>query len=72
VIRLHRLNKKEYFLNSDLILTIEAVPDTLITLTTGEKLLVRETPSEVCERVERSRQMRLQEPQNLEEVTHEE
>ena len=33
--------------NADLIETIEATPDTVLTLTTSKKLIVRETPAEV-------------------------
>jgi flagellar protein FlbD len=40
VITLHRLNRQEFILNADLIETLEATPDTLITLTDGKKLLV--------------------------------
>lgn len=37
--------------NADLIETVEAVPDTVITLTTGRKLVVREPVTEVVARV---------------------
>ena len=42
MIRLRRLNGSSFVLNSDLIKTVEATPDTIITLTSGEKLLVLE------------------------------
>ena len=38
-------------LNSDLIKTAEASPDTMLTLINGEKLIVRESCAEVMERV---------------------
>ena len=38
-------------LNSDLIKSAEASPDTMLTLINGEKLMVREEPAEVVERV---------------------
>jgi uncharacterized protein YlzI (FlbEa/FlbD family) len=38
-------------LNSDLIKTAEASPDTMLTLINGEKLIVRERCAEVVERV---------------------
>ena len=38
-------------LNSDLIKTAEASPDTVLTLINGEKIIVRETCDEVTERV---------------------
>ena len=37
------------YLNPDVIKTVEATPDTVITLQTGEKLLVAETAREVRE-----------------------
>jgi len=41
MIRLQRLNKEEFILNADLIETLEATPDTVVTLTTGRKLMVK-------------------------------
>jgi flagellar protein FlbD len=41
MIRLQRLNKEQFVLNADLIETLEATPDTVITLTTGRKLMVK-------------------------------
>lgn len=46
-----RLNGNPMVLNSDLIKTAEASPDTMLTLINGEKLIVRETCAEVMERV---------------------
>lgn len=51
MIELTRLNGNTMLLNSDLIKTAEASPDTMLTLISGEKLIVRETPAEVAERV---------------------
>ena len=51
MIELTRLNGKPMVLNSDLIKTAEASPDTMLTLINGEKLIVRETCDEVTERV---------------------
>ena len=42
MIELTRLNGNPMVLNSDLIKTAEASPDTMLTLITGEKLIVRE------------------------------
>lgn len=49
MIQLHRLGKahEAYHVNPDLIQTIEAAPDTHVTLTTGTRYLVDETPEEV-------------------------
>jgi flagellar protein FlbD len=51
MIELTRLNGTPMVLNSDLIKTAEASPDTMLTLINGEKLIVREQTSEVVERV---------------------
>ena len=51
MIELTRLNGNPMLLNSDLIKTAEASPDTMLTLINGEKLIVREELSEVLERI---------------------
>jgi flagellar protein FlbD len=51
MIELTRLNGTPIVLNSDLIKTAEAAPDTMLTLITGEKMIVREDTAEVMERV---------------------
>lgn len=51
MIELTRLNGAAMVLNSDLIKTAEASPDTMLTLINGEKLIVREEIAELVERV---------------------
>ena len=51
MIRLTRLNRATLVLNSDLIEHIDVTPDTVITLTTGQILRVRETSDEVVNRI---------------------
>jgi flagellar protein FlbD len=51
MIQLTRLNSKPLILNSDLIKFVEQSPDTLVTLITGEKIVVLEKASEVLNRV---------------------
>ncbi len=51
MIQLTRLNSSRLAINSDLIKFVEAAPDTVLTLVTGEKVVVRETPAEVINRV---------------------
>lgn len=51
MIRLTRLNHLPVVLNSDLVEHIEVTPDTVISLTNGQKIVVLETPEEVVERV---------------------
>ena len=50
MIRLTRLNHSEMVVNSDVIAYVESTPDTLITLTNGERLHVLERVEEVVER----------------------
>jgi flagellar protein FlbD len=51
MVRLTRLNQAPIVLNSDLIERIDITPDTVITLTNGEILRVRESADEVVRRV---------------------
>lgn len=51
MIELRKLNDQAFVLNSDLIEFIENTPDTVITLTTGKKIVVRESVDEVLKRV---------------------
>jgi uncharacterized protein YlzI (FlbEa/FlbD family) len=53
MIRLHKLGRvpHPFHLNPDLVITVEASPDTVVTLTTGSRLLVTETPEEVARAV---------------------
>lgn len=51
MIRLTRLNRAPIVLNSDLIEHIDVTPDTVVTLTTGQILRVRETADEVVDRI---------------------
>ena len=49
MIRLHRLggSEHEFDLNPGLVLTVESTPDTTVTLSTGAKLVVTESPDSV-------------------------
>ena len=51
MIPLTRLNHVPMVLNADLIEHIDVTPDTVITLTTGQILRVRETAEEVVQRI---------------------
>jgi flagellar protein FlbD len=51
MIQLTRLNNHPLTVNSDLIKFVEQAPDTVITLVTGEKIVVRESAEEVLKRV---------------------
>ena len=50
MIEVTRLNGSIFFLNPDMILTLEATPDTIVTLTSGEKLVVKDTPEQIIDR----------------------
>ena len=59
MIRLTRLNGDEFVLNAALIRFVESRPDTYITLTSNDRLIVRETVDEVVKRsLEYSRTIR--------------
>lgn len=51
MIEVTRLNGKKLILNSDLIESMEATPDTVITLTGGNKYVVAETTEELIRKV---------------------
>jgi flagellar protein FlbD len=50
MIKLSRLDGEVFILNADLIRYVEARPDTFITLTTGERVVVAESMDEVLRR----------------------
>ncbi len=51
MILVKRLNGQELWLNPHLIETIEATPDTVISLTTGKRLVVKENIAEVVAKI---------------------
>ena len=57
MITLHRLGHavEPFQLNPDMIVTIEANPDTTITLTTGAKIVVAEPPEKITSDMQRHR-----------------
>ncbi len=58
MIRLTRLGGTPFILNADLIRYVEANPDTFVTLTSGERIVVQETMDEVMERAIRYQQQK--------------
>jgi flagellar protein FlbD len=62
MIRLTRLNRAELVVNGDLIEHIEMTPDTVISMTTGQRITVLETAEEVIERVIEFRRLLLRTP----------
>jgi flagellar protein FlbD len=57
MIVLHRLGHaaEPFYLSPELIVTVEANPDTVVTLTTGTKIVVHEAPEVVVERIRHAR-----------------
>ncbi len=51
MIRLTRLNKNELVINAEMVEFIEAIPDTIVTLTSGKKIMVFEPVDTVVERI---------------------
>jgi flagellar protein FlbD len=57
VISVHRLNNSEFIINADLIETLEATPDTVITLTNGKKLMVKDSLDAVVQSIIKYKQL---------------
>ena len=51
MIELTKLNNQKIVINCDLIEYVEAVPDTTITLTTGNRFVVRESVNDFIDKV---------------------
>lgn len=51
MIKVKRLNGGEFVINCDLIEMLEETPDTVITLTTGHKFVVKENIDTIIEKV---------------------
>ena len=57
MIKVTRLNNSVIVINDDLIEFVESSPDTIISLTDGKKIMVKESPDEIIERVADFRRM---------------
>ena len=62
MIFLTRFDGTEVVVNSDLIVTVEKIPDTVVTLTTGDRIMVKEPIDEVVARAAAYRHRVLQGP----------
>lgn len=51
MIEVTRMNDTKYMVNAELIETVEETPDTVLTLTTGKKLVVKESSKEIRNRI---------------------
>ena len=51
MIKVTRLGGRPFYLNSDLIESLEALPDTTLQLTTGKRVIVTESAEDVVQRI---------------------
>mgnify|MGYP001382700447 CR=1 FL=1 len=51
MIKLTRINGEEFILNAEMIQYVEARPDTIVTLSSKERVIVRESVDEVVRRI---------------------
>lgn len=51
MVKVTKLNGNDIIVNSDLIEFIESTPDTIITLTTGKKLIIKDTIEDVIAKI---------------------
>ncbi len=71
MILITRFDNKKVVINGELIEMIETTPETLITLTTGKKVIVKESVDEVVEKVKKYKKelnlpiIKVNETQNL-------
>ena len=64
MIYLTRLNDSTIVINSDLIEFVESIPDTIITLATGQKIMVKESVEDVVDKTMKYKQEILHKPLN--------
>lgn len=51
MIEVTRFNDSKFMVNAELIQTVEETPDTVVTLTTGTKFIVKDSCEEIKEKV---------------------
>lgn len=59
MIQVTRFDGSEFMINAELVELLEASPDTVVTLTTGRKYVVREDVAEVARRIKQYRRATL-------------
>ncbi|MEA3297718.1 MAG: flagellar FlbD family protein [candidate division Zixibacteria bacterium] len=57
MIKVTRLNGASLVINADLIEFVEAIPETIVCLTTGKKIMVKEAIDDIISRVAEFKQM---------------
>lgn len=68
MIKLTRLNRHILALNPDLVVWLDALPDTTLSLVSGEKVIVRESVDEVIDRIVAFRRASYLRPPTIEEA----
>lgn len=53
MIKVTRLNGQAIVINADLIEFVEEIPDTIVSLTTGKKIMVKENSEEIIDKITR-------------------
>ncbi len=71
MIQLTRLNYEQFYLNPDLIQEMEKTPDTVLTLSSGARIVVQEAPERVIDEVVAFRKRVLFPPDQPESAPHE-
>jgi flagellar protein FlbD len=64
MIRLIRLNRESFYLNPDLIQEMETTPDTVLTLSSGVRIVVQDAPETVIDEIVEFKR-RILDPQKL-------
>lgn len=57
MIKVTRLDETALVINADLIEFVESIPETIVSLTTGKKIMVKETIDDIIVRVAQFKQM---------------
>jgi flagellar protein FlbD len=71
MIRLTRLNHEPFFLNPDLIQEMETTPDTVLTLSSGTRIVVREVPERIIDEIVEYRRRILDVQTRQDAISHE-
>jgi len=51
MIKVKKINGRDLIINAELIEFVENTPDTMISMTTGKKIIVKDTPEELIKKV---------------------
>ncbi len=51
MIVVHRLKGADFFLNADLVESVEETPDTVVTLVDGRRIVVSDTAADIAQRI---------------------